>query len=168
MTTSPSYATPDPRIDRARRRLIVLAGLVTVLALIHHTDHVIRGDLVLSNGLDPKWNHSGWPFQPPITPFTASLAVYLVLVPGIILTLRRRLGAKYWIGAALVLTAIIVVVHFVPGPQTETPAIIYASYTESSESVPAGVLALVDLFALLAGLLALLVAAIRARGVSSR
>jgi hypothetical protein len=160
--------SPNARAERLRRRLVALAGLVTILALIHHADHVIRGDLVVSNGLDPKWNHSGWPFQSPVTPFTASLAVYLILVPGIVFTLPRRLGAKYWIGAAIVLAAIIVIVHFVPGPQTETPAIIYGSYAESSGSVVAGLLALVDLFALLAGLLALLVVAIFARQASRR
>lgn len=136
---------------------------MTVLALIHHTDHVLRGDIVLSSQLDPKWNHSGWPFQATVTPFTASLAVYLILVPGIVLTLRRRLWAKYWIGAAIVLAAIIVVVHFVPGPETETPAIIFATYKEGSGSVLAGVLALVDVFAIIASLFALLAVAMRAR-----
>ena len=155
--------TPEASVDRARAQLVALAGLVTVLALIHHTDHVIRGDLVVSYGLNANWNHSGWPFQPPVTPFTASLAVYLLLVPGIVLTLRRRLWARYWIGAAIVLAAIIVVVHFVPGQQTETPAVIYATYSESSGGVVAGVLALIDVFAILAGLLALLIVAIRAR-----
>ncbi len=128
MTSSSRPAdSHDARVERLRDQLVALAGLVTVLALIHHTDHVLRGDIVLSSRLDPKWNHSGWPFQAPVTPFTASLAVYLILVPGVVLTLRRRLWARYWIGAAIVLAAIIVVVHFVPGPETETPAGIFAT-----------------------------------------
>jgi hypothetical protein len=148
--------------------LIVLAGLVTVLALIHHADHVIRGELVLSYGLDRNWNHSGWPFQSPITPFTASLLAYLILVPGIVFTARGRLWAGYWLAASLVLGAVIVLVHFAPGPKTETPAVIFASYGESSGSALAGVLALVDVFAIVASLVALLLVAVRARWVSGR
>ena len=159
---------PGARYDRLRRQLIALAGVVTVLALIHHADHVIRGDLVVSYGLDRDWNHSGWPFQAPVTPFTASLAVYLLLVPGIAFTARGRLWAGYWIGASLVLAAIIVLVHFAPGPKAETPAVIYTTYRESSGSALAGVLALVDVFAIVAGLLALLVTAVRARLVTGR
>ncbi len=92
-----------------------------------------------------------------------SLAVCLILVPGVVLTLRRRLWARYWIGAATVLAAIIVVVHFVPSPETETPAVIFATYKEGSGSVLAGVLALVDVFAIVASLFALLAVAMRAR-----
>lgn len=169
MTPAPTGSeTADPRIDRVRRLLIVLAGLVTLLAVIHHADHVIRGELVLSYGLEADWNHSGWPFQPPITPFTASLLVYLVLVPGIVFTVRGRLWAGYWLAGSLVLGAVIVLVHFAPGPQTETPAVIFASYEQSSGSALAGVLALIDVFAVVVGLLALLVVAVRARLVSGR
>lgn len=164
----PPSRTPDARIDRLRRLLIALAGLVTVLAVIHHADHVIRGELVLAYGLDTDWNHSGWPFQSPITPFTASLLVYLVLVPGIVFTVRGRLWAGYWLAASLVLGAVIVLVRFAPGPETETPAVIFASYRESSGSALAGILALIDVFAIVAGLLALLVVAVRARLVSGR
>ncbi len=102
MTPTPTRSeAADPRVGRLRRLLIVLAGLVTVLALIHHADHVIRGELVLSYGLDRNWNHSGWPFQSSLTPFTASLLAYLILVPGIVFTARGRLGAGYWLAASL-------------------------------------------------------------------
>lgn len=33
------------------------------LALLHFVDHAIRGELVVYRGLNPKWNHSGWPFN---------------------------------------------------------------------------------------------------------
>ena len=160
--------TADPRIDRLRRLLIALAGAVTLFAVLHHADHVIRGELVLSYRLDENWNHSGWPFQSPITPFTASLLVYLALVPGIVFTVRGRLWAGYWLAASLVLGAVIVLVHFAPGPKTETPAVIFATYEQSGGSALAGVLALIDVFAIVAGLLALLVVAVRARVVSGR
>ena len=35
-----------------RKWLLVFASGAVVFGLLHHTDHVIRG------------NHSGWPFQP--------------------------------------------------------------------------------------------------------
>ena len=165
MTETP----PPPATDAAlRQRLIVLAAAITALALLHHVDHVIRGDLVLSYALPAFWNHSGWPFQPPVTPFTASLAIYLLLVPGISFTLRGRLWAGYWLGTAIVLGAIIVVVHFLPGPRTETPRVIYSTYARSVESTGAGVLALVDVFAIVVLVVLLALLAIRVRRLSGR
>ena len=146
-----------------QRKLLLAAGVVTLLALAHHTDHVIRGELVADHGLDGDWNHSGWPFRASVTPFTASLAVYLLLVPGMLLTARRRVGGGYWAVAAVILAAIIVVVHFVPGPNTETPRVIYESYDESSGRGLAGVLAVADVFAILLALAILFALALNAR-----
>jgi hypothetical protein len=42
---------------------------VLVLGVLHHIDHVLRFD------------HSGWPFRPQVTPFTFSLLVYPILIP---------------------------------------------------------------------------------------
>lgn len=159
--------TPDQE-TRTRRILLVTAALITVLALTHHADHVIRGELVSGHGLDDSWNHSGWPFRSPVTPFTFSLAVYLVLVPGMVLTLRRRAWAGYWLGASIALAAVVVVVHFVPGPHTETPAVIYQSYERSSGKGFLGVLAVADVVAVLVALSALFLLAVRARRVSGR
>ena len=47
------------------RPLLVGIGL---LGLLHHADHVLRAD------------HSGWPFQPEVTPFTFSLLIYPALL----------------------------------------------------------------------------------------
>src|SRR5438045_1454539 len=47
----------------ALRYMAVLAAI----GLLHHTDHVLRYD------------HSGWPFRPEVTPFTFSLLVYPVI-----------------------------------------------------------------------------------------
>jgi len=151
-----------------QRRLIILAAAITALALLHHLDHVVRGDLVLAYALPAFWNHSGWPFQPRVTPFTASLAIYLLLVPGIVFTLRGRLWAGYWLGTAVVLEAIIFVVHFLPGPRTETPRVIYSTYARSIESAGAGILALVVVFAIVVLLLLLALQAIRVRRLSGR
>jgi hypothetical protein len=42
--------------------------LSQVVGLIHHADHVLRFD------------HSGWPFRPEVTPFTFSLLAYPILL----------------------------------------------------------------------------------------
>lgn len=46
-----------------RRRFVLLATAAAVLALLHFVDHAIRGELVVDQGLNPAWNHSGWPFD---------------------------------------------------------------------------------------------------------
>ena len=58
-------------LTRAER----LAVVTTLLALLHHVDHVLRFD------------HSGWPFKPEVTPFTFSLLVYVLI--GLIFALRN-------------------------------------------------------------------------------
>lgn len=45
-----------------------LFGLVVVLSVLHHVDHVLRVD------------HSGWPFLPRVSPFTYSLLAYPILL----------------------------------------------------------------------------------------
>ena len=47
--------------------------LATGLGLLHHTDHVLRFD------------HSGWPFRPEVSPFTYSLLVYPLLLAVLVL-----------------------------------------------------------------------------------
>ena len=44
-----------------------LAAVTTVMGVLHHIDHVLR------------FNHSGWPFTPEVTPFTYSLLIYVVI-----------------------------------------------------------------------------------------
>jgi len=160
MSTPPEARTDEREGSDARRWLLAAAVLVTAVGLLHHADHVIRGDLVVANGLPENWNHSGWPFQDSVTAFTASLGVYLLLVPGIVLTLLGRVGANYWIGSATVIGAIVVFVHFVPlSEETEYPSIIYSTY----EGGLGGVLALVVVFALVAAIGGLGALAVRAR-----
>jgi small-conductance mechanosensitive channel len=109
-------------------------------------DHVVRG------------NHSGWPFREAVTPFTFSLLVYALLLPGIYMNLRGRVAAGWWVFTASVALALVVLVHFL-GEDREAPIRdIYAVYG----SPVAGLAALVVLAGLLAGLSALLISALGA------
>jgi hypothetical protein len=130
----------------ARRPLLVLGVGVTVLGVLHHVDHVVRG------------NHSGWPFQGEVTPFTFSLLIYALLLPGIYMNLRGRVAAGWWLFVSLVALALVFSAHFV-GADREAPIRdIYAVY----DNPVWGMLALVVFYALLLGLAALFVMALRA------
>jgi hypothetical protein len=144
--TGPDTSTGDGVL---RGRLIAAAAVVAGLATLHFADHVIRGWLVTDRGLDPAWNHSGWPFQPRITPFTISLLlVYALLLGGIFFTRRGQLWAGYWLGAAIVLGAIVTQVHFVPGPNTEYPSVIVDTYGSPAAGIPAVIIVLAIVAAL--------------------
>jgi hypothetical protein len=133
--------------DRLRRVLLVLGVIVTVFGVLHHVDHVVRG------------NHSGWPFREAVTPFTFSLLVYALLLPGIYMNLRGRVAAGWWVFTAAVALALVVFVHFLGGEEREAPIRdIYAVYG----SPVTGLAALVVLAGLLAGLSALLISALGA------
>jgi hypothetical protein len=141
---SPAWATPrSGAVDVTarpgdRRRTIGIAVVVAILATVHFADHVVRGRLVHSRHLSPLWDHSGWPFEDRFSPFTVSLvAVYGLLLTGIVFTGRGRLAAGYWLVTAVVLAGIVVFVHFVPGSRTETPAVILDSYDEPAIGIPA-------------------------------
>jgi hypothetical protein len=137
-------------IEHARRRLLTPAVAVTLLGMLHHIDHAIRG------------NHVGWPLIDRVTPFTFSLGLYLLLVPGIYLTLRGKAWAGYWLITGLVTLALVTWVHFGPSPDAESLPEIYGPY----DNAVLGLAAVANLFALIASLVALLVAALRARSAS--
>jgi hypothetical protein len=148
-----------------RRRLIGVAALTAALATVHFTDHVIRGQLVLDRGLDPAWNHSGWPFQARFSPFTISLVlVYGPLLGGILLTLRRQVWAGYWLVTAILLGAIVTQVHFGPGPNTESPSVIIDTYGTRA----VGTAAVIITFAIAATLVVMAAQAVWVRRVSGR
>src|SRR5919202_7050004 len=118
-------AEPRSLRKRLRRWLLIAAAVATIFGILHHVDHVIRG------------NHAVWPFQEAVTPFTFSLLIYALLLPGLYLTVRGRLVAGYWLFVALVGLALVFSVHFV-GEEREAPIRdIYAVY----DSPVAGVLA---------------------------
>lgn len=136
-----------------RRWLLVFASGAVVFGLVHHADHVIRG------------NHSGWPFQAEVTPFTYSLLIYALILPGIYLTARGRSVPGYHLFVAAVGLALLGFVHFVPTGDYEAPiADIYMVY----ESPLAGMLALGVLAGLISSVAALGIVALRAVRVRSR
>ena len=153
----------EPSNAELRRRLILAALVVTVLALLHHLDHVVPGEIVMDEGLPDGWNHSGWPFRDEVAPFTASSGVYVILVAGNAVTLLRRAWAGYWLAASIVLLAIVVFVHFL-GPEAETPRVIWRIYDGGIGAV----LALLDLVALIAAFIGLAVQAVVVRRGSGR
>ena len=134
-----------------RRWLLVFATGAVAFGLMHHADHVIRG------------NHSGWPFQAEVTPFTFSLLIYALILPGIYLTARGRSVPGYHLFVAVVGLALLGFVHFVPTGDHEAPIRdIYMIY----ESPLAGMFALgvlAGLIASVAALGAVAIGAIRAR-----
>ncbi|MCA1716015.1 MAG: hypothetical protein LC781_03850 [Actinobacteria bacterium] len=129
-----------------RRRLLALGCVVTVFGVLHHVDHVGRG------------NHSGWPFEEAVTPFTFSLLIYALLLPGIFMNLRGWVVAGWWLFVALVGVVLVFFVHFVSAEREAPVRDIYAVYG----SPVWGVLALVVLTGLLFGLVTLAVTAFRA------
>ena len=131
--------------------MLVLASGAVVFGLMHHADHVIRG------------NHSGYPFQAEVTPFTFSLLIYALILPGIYLTARGRSVPGYHLFVAAVGLALLGFVHFVPTGDHEAPIRdIYMIYDSPLAGVFAlGVLA--GLIASVAALGAVALGAIRAR-----
>ena len=142
----------QPKQAKLRIWLLVLAGCTTVFGFMHHVDHVVRG------------NHSGWPFEQAITPFTFSLLIYALLLPGLYLTAKGRLMPRYWLFTAVVGLALVVWVHFVPTGDYEAPIDdIYAVYGNPL----AGLFALVVLVGLVTSLAILAIASAQALRESS-
>ena len=138
---------PRPVHIKLRTWLLVAASCTTIFAFVHHLDHVVRG------------NHSGWPFEPAVTPFTFSLLIYALLVPGLYLTAKGRLIAGYWLFTASLGLTLLIWVHFVPTRDYEAPIRdIYGVYG----SPVVGFLAVADLIMLIASVVALAGVAIQA------
>src|ERR687898_971555 len=142
----------QPVHAKLRRWLLIAASGTTAFAIMHHTDHVVRG------------NRSGWPFEEAVTPFTFSLLIYALLLPGLYLTWRGRLMAGYWLLTAAVLFAVVTLAHF-GGSEREAPIRdIYAVYY----SPMWGLLALADLTAIFISLAVLAIAAVQALRLAQR
>jgi hypothetical protein len=128
-----------------RRWLLIFASSATVFSVLHHVDHVARV------------NHSGWPFQAEVTPFTFSLLIYAVILPGIYLTARGRDVAGYHLFVAVAGLALLGTVHFVPTGGQESPLRdIYMDY----ERPVAGMLALMILAGLMTSVALLAITAL--------
>lgn len=110
-------ATDDD--DRAPRSVAFGEGaLLAAMAVgfIHHIDHVLRYD------------HSGWPFRPDVTPFTFSLAVYPVLFAALVLRGRP------WLRAALV--AVVLLFAQTAHIFVETPIQQFSTWASGVSSEP--------------------------------
>ena len=128
-----------------RRPLLFFASAAVFFSVLHHADHVVRG------------SHSGWPFGTEVTPFTYSLLIYALVLPGIFLTACGRDVAGYHLIVALGGLGLIGFVHFVPVAGHEAPiGDIYAAYG----SPAAGLLALVVLAGLVISVAALALTAL--------
>ncbi len=157
--------TDTSAVDSLRRTLVRLVYVLGCLALLHFVDHAVRGALVLDRGLDPDWNHSGWPFnirsdKPYIFPISF-VVVFGLVVGGLFYTARGRLNSAYWLGVSAFLIAFLVMVHFVglePGT-AETPHIIRTSYPHPLPRI----LAMVDLFGMFGVLAAIALQSLRIR-----
>jgi hypothetical protein len=149
-----------------RRSLLVLGTVTTVLAGMHLADHVLRGEHVVREHLDPNWNHSGWPFTSTVSPFSFSLVIVTsVLLMGLWRTVRGKAWAGYWLAASMVLGAIVTVVHFVPTPTQESPSVIYDSWPGQPVM---GALAVAVTFAIVGALILMGINAVRVRRRSGR
>ena len=132
---------------RSRNRILILATFATIFSVLHHADHVIRG------------SHSGWPFQAEVTPFTFSLLIYALILPGIYLTARGCSIARYHLFVAVSGLVLISFVHFVPVGGHEAPIDdIYAAYGSPSVAL----FALVVLAGLIASVALLATSALKA------
>lgn len=138
---------PQPVHIKLRTWLLVAASCTTIFAFVHHLDHVVRG------------NHSGWPFEPAVTPFTFSLLIYALILPGIYLTAKGRDVASYHLFVAVVGLALLGAVHFAPTGEQESPIHdIYMVY----DSPLIGTLALVVLVGLITSVALLAITAFKA------
>jgi hypothetical protein len=88
--------------DAAERRLYLLIAIAVVMSVGHHIDHVIRG------------NNVGWPIDSEVNAFTFSLAIYPLILIGLLLYRAGNVGPGFWVfvsaGGALFLGFI----HFAP------------------------------------------------------
>lgn len=134
-------------VTSEQRRLALIALIVLILSGLHFLDHVVRGNIVVEHGLDPHWNHSGWPFLASVSPFTFSLfGVAGLRGYGLVGALLGRVRASYWLTVSLLLLGLLGLVHFF-GPRAELPRVIYSTYVAAHEAGRA-VLALADLYSL--------------------
>lgn len=109
-------------------------GIITLLSVAHHIDHVIR-------------DVTGWPFGGGFNAFSASLFVYPVIAAGVVLSRRGGAGPGFWTVLAGGAAVFLLVIHL--GPAAGDDAVDIPSQYGSPI---AAVVALVVLAALIVGL----------------
>ncbi len=85
-------------LTRIGYRLVLL---ITGLSIAHHVDHVWRGV-------------TGWPFTDEFNAFSVSLGVYPVIVAGLVLSRRHRVGPRFWASLAGLAAVFLLIVHLGP------------------------------------------------------
>jgi hypothetical protein len=78
----------------SHKTINVCTILLLFVGILHHLDHILRYD------------HSGWPFRPEITPFTFSLLVYPVIVSLFLIKQKT-----YRISVSTVLAVLLIGAH---------------------------------------------------------
>lgn len=107
-------AANDTGLDRLTTALLLTS---LVLAVLHHTDHVLRYD------------HSGWPFRDDVTTFTYSLFIYPLVLFALLGPARL-----YWLRWALIAlgTGFVLYAHTV----VETPAAQFGTWAHNHSTDP--------------------------------
>jgi hypothetical protein len=83
----------------------VLYGLIALAVLMsagHHVDHVIRG------------NNVGWPIDPQVNAFTYSLAIYPLVLVGLLLYRAGKVGPGFWVFLSAGGALFVGFIHFAP------------------------------------------------------
>lgn len=101
-------------ITFSHRQVFLYMACLSVIGLLHHADHVLRYD------------HSGWPFRPEITPFTFSLLVYPV-VASLFFTKNKT----YRVSVSIVLAILLIGAHIF----LETPLDQFATWAYNSSPI---------------------------------
>ncbi len=160
-TNPTNLLTQNGKTARDRRSILAIGAVTASLAGIHLADHALRGWQVRHHHLDPAWNHSGWPFEDRVTPYTFSLIAFkIVLGACLVYTFRGKLWAGYWLAAAIGLGALVTVVHFLPTEHQESPDVIYSSWPDWPI---VGALSVITTFALVVALVSMAANALRVR-----
>ncbi len=106
-----------PAIDRSMQSVILyrLTYLAAALSLAHHIDHAIRHNAI------------GWPLDRDVNAFTMSLAIYPIIITGLLLYRAGRVGPGFWALVSGGGAAFVGAVHFGPAA-AEPPAKILEGY----------------------------------------
>jgi hypothetical protein len=88
-----------------------LVVAIVPLGILHHIDHVLRGD------------HAGWPFRPEVTAFTFTLLIYPILA------IAWFMHARLWVRAGTigVVAAFVLLAHTL----IEPPQQIYGTWAHN-------------------------------------
>ena len=106
-----------------------LVLVITGLSIAHHADHVVR-------------DVTGWPLSDGFNPFSASLFVYPVIIAGLVLSRRERVGARFWASLAGGAALFILFVHVGPAAGDSVTTIPDQHGSAVADMVALGVLAL--------------------------